>query len=115
MSGRVSSSHSTRRGRRALIPLMLKVAIFIAPLWQERGGLERRQIAKLDPQPQPEAALGFSTLNDDPPSESTKSTVQPRTRSRLTGSTTSFTPRSEERRVGKECVSKRRYRWAPYP
>src|SRR3546814_3136506 len=80
MSGRVSSSHSTRRGRRALIPLMLKVAIFIAPLWQERGGLERRQIAKLDPQPQPEAALGFSTLNDDPPSESTKSTVQPRTR-----------------------------------
>src|SRR3546814_6130041 len=47
----------------------------------------------LDPQPQPEAALGFSTLNDDPPSESTKSTTQPRTRSMLTGSTTS---RSEE-------------------
>src|SRR3546814_20694405 len=92
MSGRVSSSHSTRRGRRALIPLMLKVAIFIAPLWQERGGLERRQIAKLAPQPQPEAALGFSTLNDDPPRESTKSTVKPRPRPRQTGQPTGCPP-----------------------
>src|SRR3546814_13761517 len=25
-----------------------------------------------------------------------------------------FTPRSEESRVGKECVSKCRYRWSPY-
>jgi hypothetical protein len=47
---------------------------------------------KLDPQPQPEAACGFSTLNAAPPSDSTKSTVLPSTRSRLTGSTTSLTP-----------------------
>jgi hypothetical protein len=29
------------------------------------------QIEKLDPQPQPEAALGFSTLKAAPPSDST--------------------------------------------
>src|SRR3546814_9332410 len=65
----------------------------MAHLCQQAPRCERRQIEKLDPQPQPAAALGFSTLNDDPPSESTKSTMQPRTRSMLTGSTTS---RSEE-------------------
>ena len=47
---------------------------------------------KLEPHPQPEAALGFSTRNAAPPSDSTKSTLQPRTRSRLIASTTSLTP-----------------------
>src|SRR3546814_14876471 len=32
-----------------------------------------------------------------------------------TGGAVLFTPRSEERRVGKECVSTCRYRWSPYP
>ena len=31
---------------------------------------------KLEPQPQPAAAFGFSTLNAAPPSDSTKSTVR---------------------------------------
>src|SRR5690606_30058045 len=64
------------------------------PLRQLRAfcGPDEFQMPKLEPQPQPAAALGFSTLNAAPPSDSTKSTVLPATRSRLTGSTTSFTP-----------------------
>jgi hypothetical protein len=61
----------------------------------DRQTLRRRAIAqtlKLDPQPQPDWALGLSTLNAAPPRSSTKSTAEPRTRSRLIGSTTSFTP-----------------------
>ena len=50
------------------------------------------QIPKLDPQPHPAAACGFSTRNAAPPSDSTKSTTLPATRSSETGSTTSFTP-----------------------
>src|SRR5205085_8297749 len=46
------------------------------------------QTEKLVPQPQPEAALGLVTWKAEPPRLSTKSTVQPRTRSSETGSTT---------------------------
>jgi len=35
------------------------------------NGSEKGQIEKLDPQPQPEAACGFSTLKAAPPSDST--------------------------------------------
>jgi len=66
---------------RALTPLMLNVAIRTPD-----------QIPKLEPQPQPEAAWGFSTLKAAPPSDSTKSTVLPAIRPRLTGSTSSLTP-----------------------
>src|SRR3546814_20890006 len=34
---------------------------------------------------------------------------------RLDPQTLALVPRSEERRVGKECVSKGRSRWSPYP
>ena len=67
------------------MPLMLKLTRSAWPIASVR-------CAKLEPQPQPAAALGFSTLNAAPPSDSTKSTVQPATSSRLTGSTTSRTP-----------------------
>src|SRR6185369_11988570 len=50
------------------------------------------QTEKLEPHPHPDAALGLVTLKAAPPSDSTKSTVAPRTRSRLIGSTTSVTP-----------------------
>ena len=49
---------------------------------------------KLVPQPQPEAALGLVTWKAAPPRLSTKSTVEPRTRSSETGSTTRVTPSS---------------------
>ena len=52
------------------------------------------QIEKLDPQPHPAAALGLVTWKLAPPRFSTKSTAEPRTRSMLTGSTTSVTPLS---------------------
>src|SRR3546814_16199083 len=32
----------------------------------------------------------------------------------VSGKTVTYTPRSEERRVGKECVSTCRSRWSPY-
>src|SRR5204863_1032578 len=50
------------------------------------------QTLKLDPQPQPDCALGLVTRKAAPPRSSTKSTAEPLTSSRLTGSTTSFTP-----------------------
>src|SRR5690606_8062002 len=63
------------------------------PVDVEAGDPHRAgQMPKLEPQPQPAAAFGFSTLNAAPPSDSTKSTVLPATSSRLTGSVTSRTP-----------------------
>ena len=50
------------------------------------------QTEKLEPQPQPACACGLVTLKLLPPSDSTKSTAAPRTRSRLMGSTTKDAP-----------------------
>src|SRR3546814_19209662 len=54
--------------------------------------LPLRHTEKLVPQPQPDAALGLVTWKAAPPRDSTKSTALPRTRSRLTSSTTRVTP-----------------------
>src|SRR3546814_6364159 len=44
----------------------------------------------------------------------TASGIRKRFRDLKTGAGTGFSQRSEERRVGKECVSTCRYRWSPY-
>ena len=66
MSGCSRARYSTRRGMRARMPLMLKVTSFMTPPLAALG-----QTEKLDPQPQPEAALGLVTLNAAPPRSST--------------------------------------------
>src|SRR3954465_14752853 len=60
----------------------------------QHDGLWGRQTEKLVPQPQPEAALGLVTWKAAPPRLSTKSTVDPRTRSSEMGSTTRVPPSS---------------------
>src|SRR3546814_16923312 len=77
------------------------------------------QTEKEEPQPQDEVALGFLIWKAAPARSSTKSTWAPASRPSEASSTTAVTPsrwqvrRSEERRVGKECVSTCRSRWSP--
>src|SRR3546814_16206371 len=59
------------------------------------------QTVKLSPQPQLPLAFGFSKTKPAAKSSSTQSITLP-------------IRRSEERRVGKECVSTCRSRWSPY-
>src|SRR3546814_9689076 len=55
------------------------------------------------------ASSELLTLQENPP------LTLARLRSRAEGDVATFERRSEERRVGKECVSTCRYRWSPYP
>src|SRR3954454_16371959 len=71
--------------------IVLLFALFVVVLFMIAKRTED-QMLKLEPQPQPDCALGLVTLKAAPPRSSTKSTAEPFTSSRLTGSTTSLTP-----------------------
>jgi hypothetical protein len=51
MSGLVSASHSTTRGSRAVMPLTLNVAIFMAAMMHRRVGQLRRPDAPASAKP----------------------------------------------------------------
>src|SRR3546814_20355537 len=80
---------------------------YCPPLWERtmRVALPVDQTVKLSPQPQLPLALGFSNTNPAVKSSSRQSMTEP-----IRYKTE---PRSEERRVGKECVSTCRSRWSP--
>src|SRR3954454_20563719 len=71
--------------------IVLLFALFVVVLFMIAKRTED-QMLKLEPQPQPDCALGLVTRKAAPPRSSTKSTAEPLTSSRLIASTPSFTP-----------------------